>query len=205
MKNAKRIIRDLKHLKGNKIFGYYDTVNQKESKNLEVSAFDIIRCLAEYEIDFKKLYGVSFDTDEANNICEEIDGDNSYNWNSQCVFTFGKVNMLIEDKTYTYIRFHRYGDVRCNYTYSMVLDMTVQDMLIEIFENCTGYASIDYKGHTFEISQNPIDECCVYRVYCDDLNIDDDHAVMDIDNDRVKKDIKKGLVKYLKEEYSDLI
>ena len=63
MLKAKKILRDLKHqLKGTKtIFGTFDSVNRKESKNLEMSELDLVRKLAQYEIDFRKLYGVDYD------------------------------------------------------------------------------------------------------------------------------------------------
>ena len=210
MLKAKKIIRDLKHLKGNKIFGYYDAENQKESKNLEISPFDVIRALAPYEIDFKKRYEVDFDDviyDDAQGNYDLIDLDykeckNSYNWSSQIVFDY-RVIRVTDNFEYSHdyiaIKFHRYGDVRGNYTDYMVLDMNIEQFYEVVMEASTVYCEIELNGNLYEISTNCFEEGCIFRVYCNDTSMDDDHVYLDIDNLRNKKDIKNALKQYLKE------
>lgn len=225
MLKAKRILNDLKHnLKGKKrVFNYYDVEhNVRESKNLSISNLDIIRALAPYEIDFKKLYGYDFEDviynydameliDELGNInlkhgyyiSEDnlnADAGNSYNWASQVVFDFGTVKVQHEydlTKEYTIIKFHRYGDVRGNYTDYMVLDINKDLFYQEVMEATSIYCTIEVNNNTYDISTDCFNEGCIFRVYSNDM--DDDHAYLNIDNLRSKKDIKKALREYLKE------
>lgn len=209
MLKAKRILRDLKHgLKGTKtIFGTYDSSNMKESKNLDISVLDVVRALAPYEIDFKGRYGVDFDDvmyeDAQGNyisIDTDVNCDNSYNWASQIVFAFNTVK--VEDQygethTYKAIMFHRYGDVRGNYTDYMVLDMSDCEFLEVVSDATRVSCSIDYKGNTYDISTDCFKEGCLFDIYNVTTGNDDYDVMLDIDNLRSKKDIKKALAEYL--------
>ena len=223
MLKAKRILNDLKHnLKGKKrVFNYYDVEhNERESKNLSISSLDIIRALAPYEIDFKKLYGVDFDDviyEDAQGNYISIDTDyknssnNSYNWSSQVVFNYQQVQIITDDyhvnyrghdltnhKEYIAIKFHRYGDVRGNYTDYMVLDMSMEKFYEVVAEATSVHASVTINNVDYEITTDCLKEACLFDVWSKDG--DDLYDVcLDIDNLRSKKDIKKGLRKYLKE------
>ena len=211
MLKAKRILRDLKHgLKGTKtIFGTYDSSNMKESKNLDISVLDVVRALAPYEIDFKSLYGVDFDDvmyDDAQGNYISIDTDvncnNSYNWNSQVIYCFRTVKVQDQyGKTHLYkaIMFHRYGDVRENYTDHMVLDIDEYDFVSTLSESTSVCSLITCKGNTYEISTDCFKEACQFDIYNLTTGDDDYDVCLSIDNYRNKKDIKKGLVAYLQE------
>ena len=211
MLKAKRILRDLKHnLKGTKtIFGTYDSSNKKESKNLEISVLDVVRALAPYEIDFKARYGVDFDDvmyeDAQGNytsIDTDVSSDNSYNWASQIIFCFRTVKVMDqygETHLYQAIMFHRYGDVRGNYTDHMVLDINDYKFLEVVSDATRVYCSIDYKGNTYDISTDCFKGGCLLDIYNVTTGNDDYDVMLDIDNYRNKKDIKKALAKYLQE------
>ena len=211
MLKAKRILRDLKHnLKGTKtIFGTYDSSNMKESKNLDISVLDVVRALAPYEIDFKGRYGVDFEDvmyeDAQGNyisIDTDIDLGNSYNWASQIVFAFNTVKVMDqygETHTYKAIMFHRYGDVRANYTDYMVLDMSDCEFCEVISDATRVSCSIDYKGNTYDISTDCFKEGCLFDIYNVTTGNDDYDVMLDIDNLRNKKDIKKALAEYLQQ------
>ena len=212
MLKAKEILRDLKHgLKGTRtIFGTYDSQNRKESKNLEMSELDLVRALAPYEIDFRKLYGVDYDdalySDLTGNY-ESIDfdykgADNSYNWSSQLVFCFGGIKVTDkygEDHEYTIVMFHRYGDVRGNYTDHMVLDMCMDKFFEVCMESSRVYCTVTIKGMDYHITSDCFKEGCLFDIYSDntDKYVDDYDVMLDIDNLRSKKDIKKALKEYL--------
>lgn len=215
MLKAKRILRDLKHnLKGKaRIFNYYDVEhNVRESKNLDMSVLDIIRGLQPYEIDFKKKYGVDFDDiiyeDKEGNYDEidlDIEGNNSYNWNSQVVFNYNIIKLIDEygdTKKYITIKFHRYGDIRGNYTDYMVLDMCLQQFYDVVMESSTVYCTVDLNNKLYEISTDCLKEACLFDIYSDDSNIQDYDVCLDVDNLRNKKDIKKALKQYLKEYHT---
>ena len=212
MLKAKRILNDLKHnLKGTKrVFNYYDVKhNERESKNLCISNLDIIRALAPYEMDFKKLYGVDFDNaiyDDAEGNYISLDTDykntanNSYNWSSQVVFNYQQIQVINEydyEHVYIAIKFHRYGDVRGNYTDYMILDMSMDEFYEVIMEATRVYTTITIKNVDYEITTDALKEGCLFDIYSS--NTDDYDVYLDIDNLRNKASIKKALRNYLKE------
>lgn len=210
MLKAKSILRDLKHgLKGTKtIFGTYDSQNKRESKNLEISELDVVRALAPYEINFKAIYKVDFDSVlwddvKGNYISIDLDyknADNSYNWSSQIVFNFNQIKVVDrfgDDHVYIAIRFHRYGDVRGNYTDTMILDMSMEEFYEVVMESSSVSCTVDVKGIEYYISTDCFKEGCLFDIYSDN-GFDAYDVMLDIDNYRSKKDIKKGLREYLK-------
>ena len=222
MLKAKRILNDLKHnLKGTKrVFNYYDVDhNERESKNLSISNLDIIRALAPYEIDFKKLYKVDFDDviyedKEGNYISLDTDykntANNSYNWSSQVVFNYQQIQVIADDyhvnyrgydltnhKEYIAIKFHRYGDVRGNYTDYMILDISLDEFYEIIMDATRVYTTITINNINYEISTDALKEACIFDIYAD--NMDEYDVCLDIDNLRSKASIKKALKEYLKE------
>lgn len=211
MKKANTIIRDLKHLKGKTYFGGAYTVsrNERRSKNLEIGALNLVEALKPYEVNFKVLYKVDFDdvvyNDSEGNyelIKLDITSNNSYNWNAQVVFNYNEVEVTdrygMEHK-YITVKFHRYGDVRGNYTDYMVLDMSLDEFYEVLQESSYVYCDIEYKGNVYAISTDIFKEACVFDIYSNDANMDDCDVYLDIDNLRNKKDIKKALVNWLKE------
>ena len=211
MRKANTIIRDLKHLRGKTFFGGAYTVdrNEKRSKNLEIGAIDLIEALKPYEINFKALYKVDFDDVVYNDadgnyelIKLDITSNNSYNWNAQVVFNYNEIEVIdrygIEHK-YITVKFHRYGDVRGNYTDYMVLDMSLDGFYEVLADASRVYCEIEYKGNDYEINTDIFKEACVFDIYSDDADVYDYDVCLDIDNLRNKKDIKKALVQYLKE------
>ena len=206
MKKANIIIRDLKHLKGNKVFNYYTVDrNAQRSKNLEIGALSIVEALKPYEINFKALYKVDYDAvvyDDAQGNYDlielDITANNSYNWNAQVVFNYNEIRVTDRygyEHNYITVKFHRYGDVRGNYTDYMVLDMSLQEFYEVLQESTQVYCDIDVKGVTYSISTDIFKEACVFDIYSTELDEYDQY--LDIDNLRNKKDIKKGLVEFL--------
>lgn len=211
MKKANTIIKDLKHLKGNTFFGGAYTVdrNERRSRNLEIGAIDLVEALNPYEVNFKALYKVDFDDvvyDDAQGNYESIDLDitsnNSYNWNGQVVFNYNEIEVIdrygMEHK-YITVKFHRYGDVRGNYTDYMVLDMSLDHFYEVLADASRVYCEIEYKGACYSISTDIFKESCVFDIYSNEADIDEYDQYLDIDNLRNKKDIKKALVNWLKE------
>lgn len=213
MKKANIIIRDLKHLKGKTFFGGSFTVdrNARKSHNLEIGAIDLVEALKLYEINFKALYKVDFDNvvydDEQGNyesIDLDITSNNSYNWNAQVVFNYNEIKVIdrygMEHK-YITVKFHRFGDVRGNYTDYIVLDMSLDEFYEVLADASRVWCEIDYKGVSYSISTDIFKESCVFDIYSNDADIDEYDQYLDIDNLRNKKDIKKALANYLKENY----
>ncbi len=213
MKKANVIIKDLKNLKGKTFFGgaYIVDRNERKSRNLEIGAIDLVEALKPYEINFKELYKVDFDDVIYNDVqgnYESIDLDitsnNSYNWGAQVVFNYNEIEVVdrygVEHRNIS-VKFHRYGDVRGNYTDYMVLDMELDEFYEVLAEASRVYCDIEYKGACYSISTDIFKESCVFDIYSNAANIDDYDVYLNIDNLRSKKDIKKALASYLKENY----
>ena len=211
MKKANTIIKDLKHLKGSTYFGDACTVdrNERKSRNLEIGALDLVEALKPYEVNFKALYKVDFDNvvydDEQGNyesIDLDITANNSYNWSAQVVFNYNEIEVIDRygmEHRYVTVKFHRYGDVRGNYTDYMVLDMNLDEFYEVLADASRVYCEIEYKGECYEISTDIFKESCVFDIYSNDADLDEYDIYLDIDNLRNKKDIKKALVNWLKE------
>ena len=211
MKKANIIIRDLKHLKGSAYFGGSCTVdrNERRSRNLEIGAIDLVEALKPYEINFKALYKVDFDNvvyDDAQGNYElinlDITSNNSYNWSAQVVFNYNEIEVIDRygmEHRYMTVKFHRFGDVRGNYTDYMVLDMSLDEFYEVLMDASRVYCDIEYKGVSYSISTDIFKEACVFDIYSGDADIDEYGVYLDIDNLRNKKDIKKALVNWLKE------
>ena len=211
MEKANLIIKDLKHLKGNTFFGGAYTVdrNEKRSRNLEIGAIDLVEALKPYEINFKALYKVDFvnvvyDDEQGNyeSIDLDITSNNSYNWNGQVVFNYNEIEVIDRygmEHRYITVKFHRFGDVRGNYTDYMVLDMSLDEFYEVLADASRVYCEIEYKGACYSISTDIFKEACVFDIYSNEADIDEYDQYLDIDNLRSKKDIKKALVNWLKE------
>lgn len=213
MLKAKRILHDLKHnLKCKKrVFNYFDVKhNIRESKNLEISVLDIIRALQPYEIDFKGLYKINYDDiiyndKEGNYYSLELDvkSDNSYNWDSQVVFDFNIIKLTDNwgiEHEYITIKFHRYGDVRGNYTDYMVLNMNLEQFYEVLMDSTRVYCTVTINNADYELTTDCLKEACLFDIYSEKASLDDCDVYLDIDNLRSKKDIKKALKQYLKEQ-----
>lgn len=207
MKKANKIIKDLKSIKGSKFFGEcVVSENAKHSKNLEIGALDIVEALKPYEINFKAFYKVDFDDvvyDDAQGDYISIDLDvtsnNSYNWNGQVVFNYNEIKVTDKydiDRNYISIKFHRFGDVRGNYTDYMVLDLSIDEFYEVLAEASRVYCDIEINDTCYSISTDIFKEACVFDIYTNDDDLYD--VYLDIDNLRNKKDIKKALKEYLK-------
>lgn len=209
MKKANSIIKDLKHLSQYTYWGGSRACNECKSRNLDIGAIDLVEALKTYEINFKALYKVDFDDavyeDEQGNyesIDLDITSDNSYNWNAQVVFNYNEIEVIDRygmEHRYITVKFHRFGDVRGNYTDYMVLDMSLDEFYEVLMESSRVYCDIDYKGVSYSISTDIFKEACVFDIYSNDADLDEHDKYLDIDNLRNKKDIKKALVNWLKE------
>ena len=79
----------------------------------------------------------------------------------------------------------------------MVLDMSDCEFYEVISDATRVNCSIDYKGNTYDISSDCFKEGCLFDIYNVTTGNDDYDVMLDIDNLRNKKDIKKALVEYL--------
>ena len=81
----------------------------------------------------------------------------------------------------------------------MALDMSLDEFYEVLADASRVYCDIEYKGVSYSISTDIFKEACVFDIYSDGASMDCYGVYLDIDNLRNKKDIKKALVQYLKE------
>lgn len=68
----------------------------------------------------------------------EISHNNSYNWNAPTSnhFDFRTLKDLNNNKIYVEFKVHRYGDVRCNYTETAILEFNYEGEFLETIGEC---------------------------------------------------------------------
>lgn len=89
----------------------------------------------------------------------EINHDNSYNWSAPISnnFDFRTLKDSNNDKIYVEFKVHRYGDVRCNYTETAILEFNYQDEFLQVISECNKYLNVDGYECNIEIFQYGIE------------------------------------------------
>lgn len=125
----KRILKDLMTLEETNISQqkYYRIKNLKKNSPIYNCIKDLKRYKVKY-IDFRE-----------NDNAEYINSDNSYNYEN-AGFIYQYTYFMIKNKPYVNICFHRFGDVRGNYTEEVTLSMTENELLEHIV--CYNYELI---------------------------------------------------------------
>ena len=193
------------------IFGAYDANDRSKKEILSITELEVAEHLKNYEIDFQDIYNDNndnndnkivdlddffYDDMEYDNLYINLkDSNNSYNWNCSAVFNYDVIE--INDIQYIAIKFHRFGDVRGNYTDYMLLKMSIDDFY-EILNELTCYFDFDFKGSNISVDYNIFNESGVYNIYSEDLNIDIYDVYIDIDNTN-EDTTKTSIMQYLKE------
>ena len=180
----------------NAVFGCYDA-NENEGGILSFSEKEVCEYLSKFEIDYENQpisYTIpSLESLVDTNFADELyvdfyttESGNSYNWNGSAIFNFHQI--FIYGNEYTVVRFHRYGDVRGNYTDYMLLYIGL-DRFIE--ELGYFYKSFEYEGRLIQI--NPLMENGVFDVEFEgEIEYD---VCLDIDDSSPEK-LKDSLFKY---------
>lgn len=192
------------------VFGYYDAHDRTKKELLSLTELDVLEHLASDEVDFSELVNeyneweldesiidlddFYYNDKEFENIEIEIEKqDNSYNWNSSAVFNYDFIK--INGYEYVSIKFHRFGDVRGNYTDYMLLNLTHQEFLEKLLELNT-YVEININDYNIELSYNIFNEACCFNVWSADLDLYEDALCIDLDTSSLET-IKEGFEKYL--------
>ena len=193
------------------IFGAYDANDRSKKEILSITELEVAEHLKNYEIDFQDIYNdyneydnnkivdlddFFYDDMEYDNLYINLkDSNNSYNWNCSAVFNYDVLE--INDFEYIAIKFHRFGDVRGNYTDYMLLKMSI-DEFYEVLNELTCYFDFDFKGSNISVDYNIFNESGVYNIYSEDLNIDIYDTYIDIDNTN-EDTTKASIMQFLKE------
>ena len=188
----RNIINDIKEIHETPVyyFGDYHELGTLETDDFAINIIDVLEALEPYEIT------ESIDElTEGGYIYNDCDyrGDNSYNWMAPVNHHF---NFNIYDNENTacgvcYIEFkvHRFGDVRGNYTETVVLRFDNNYEFLEILSECNKYNSIEIDGNNYNVDVN---------IFADGFEIFDDNGnyittVYGYNADEITEEIRNAL------------
>ena len=185
MYTMKNMMEEMEALKGAKasIFGQPVTLPEDTDKTT-VDIIDILKNLEEYELTELCDYCYNNETEEDEEIdiledCENGDdvisvlvdygyisdecdykGDNSYNWmgNVSHDFDIKIYNNAIDGGVFIDFKVHRFGDVRGNYTESIILQFDSEYTFLECIGECDRYESIEVDGKNYDYTVSALSD-----------------------------------------------
>jgi len=157
MSNLEKIIADLKDLDGKavEVFGQPVTLTKAEEKPFLPQAVKIAEALLEYEVNayLTKRILEAFEDGEEGDGFEYVKGFNSYNWSGNIDHDIQWHNVKFKGRNYKIVSFHRYGDVRGNYTVeAVILDDNEEDYFFyEAIDSADVYNSIKVNSLSYNV------------------------------------------------------
>ena len=181
MYTMKNMIEEMEALKGAnvRIFGQPVTLSEDTDKTT-VDIIDILKNLEEYEL--IELYDYRYNDETEDNILEDCEngddiisamveygyinddcdykGDNSYNWSGNVSHDFDiKIyNNALDDGVFIEFKVHRFGDVRGNYTESVILQFDNEYTFWECIGECDRYEYIEVDGNTYDYTVSALSD-----------------------------------------------
>lgn len=150
----------LTNFNGNLIFGYYEAHTRVEEEFMSFTELELCEALEEEFAGSVVMVSDNFDVSDYDNVV------NSYNFMADGIFQLRRYSK----QCITSIQFHRYGDVRCNYTDEIYIT-SEYDGFEDIYEVLIGLCkthTFEYKGLEVTISTHPLREGGVFDVsICD--------------------------------------
>ena len=184
MTNTRKAINELMQLRGAEVKYFGDTVTLPNTvSDLEIDTINILKDMEEYELDWYDFRYYTED-DDGNEIevdifegCETGEqildalaeygyiedtyfaADNSYNWSAPVSndFDFKVYRDFVSDGVFVDFSVHRFGDVRGNYTDSVIYHFDSVDEFYELLLNCNKYVQIGNYGVCFDLFNDGFD------------------------------------------------
>lgn len=188
----RNIINDIKEIHEAPVyyFGTYHELGTLETDDFTINIIDVLEALEPYEI----TEGID-ELTEGGYIYNDWDyrGDNSYNWtapvNHHFDFCIYDNKNTACDVCYVEFRVHRFGDVRGNYTETVVLQFNNDCEFLEILSECNKYNSIEIDGNSYNVDVN---------IFSDGFEIFDDNGnyintVCGYDADEITEKIRDAI------------
>lgn len=171
-------------------FGSYHELDALETDDFTINIIDVLEALEPYEIT-----ETIEELTEGGYIYNDWDyrGDNSYNWTAPVNHHF---DFCIYDNKntacnvcYVEFRVHRFGDVRGNYTESVVLEFMGDYEFYETMLECNKYNTVEIDGVNYNIDVN---------IFSDGFEIFDDNGnyittVCGYDADEITEEIRNAI------------
>ena len=167
MTMTRKAINELMELRGTTVEYWGETVTLPNTvDDLEIDTINILKDMEEYELDwYDFIYytededGTEVDIFEGCETAEQIldvleeygyiedtyfAADNSYNWSAPVSndFDFKFYRDFVSDGVFVDFMVHRFGDVRGNYTDSVIYHFDSVDEFYELLSNCNKYVQI---------------------------------------------------------------
>lgn len=189
----RNMIEDIKEIHETPVyyFGSYHELDALETDDFTINIIDVLEALEPYEIveSIEELTENGYIYDDCN-----YRGDNSYNWMSSVNHDF---NFNVYDNENTargvcYIEFkvHRFGDVRGNYTETVVLQFDSDYEFLETLSECNKYSTIEIDGINYSVDVNIFSD--TFEVYDDSGNYI--ATVCGYDADEITEEIRNAIV-----------
>ena len=167
----KAMIEDIKEIHETPVyyFGSYHELDALETDGFTINIIDVLEALEPYEIP-ESIEGLT----ESGYIYDDCDykGDNSYNWlapiNHHFDFKVYDNDNTDCDVCYVEFKVHRFGDVRGNYTESVVLEFMNDYEFYETLSECNKYNTIEIDGINYSVDVNIFSD--TFEVYDDNGN-----------------------------------
>ena len=184
MTMTKKAINELMQLRGATVKYWGDTVTlPNKIGDLEIDTINILRDMEEYELDWYDFRYYTEDEDgneievdifegcetgeEILDVLEEYGyiedtyfaADNSYNWSAPVSndFDFKVYSDSLSGGVFVDFMVHRFGDVRGNYTDSVIYHFDSVDEFYELLLNCNKYVQIGNYGVCIDIFNDGFD------------------------------------------------
>ena len=184
MTKTRKAIKELMQLRGATLKYWGATVTLPNTvSDLEIDTINILKDMEEYELDWYDFRYYTED-DDGNEIevdifegCETGEqildalaeygyiedtyfaADNSYNWSAPVSndFNFKVYRDFVSDGVFVDFSVHRFGDVRGNYTDSVIYHFDSVDEFYELLLNCNKYVQIGNYGVCFDLFNDGFD------------------------------------------------
>lgn len=186
------------------IYGTYD-VTPIEPNDFGLDVYDVIDFLQENFMEIEHPFGKqwSFDdvfyeeegTEDFNIQYPDDKTWNSYNWNGAVVMQ--AVAFFNRGAEFVAVRFHKYGDARCNYTNFVVLATDWERFNERMHEL---YWGIMLCNNSYDVEQYFMDEDGLYRVWDNEREESFEVRLSDLDDNSIDIpfDLRSEMQKYIK-------
>ena len=188
----KAMIEDIKEIHETPVyyFGSYHELDALKTDDFTINIIDVLEALEPYEITEN-----IDELTEGGYIYDACDyrGNNSYNWmapvNHHFNFNIYGNKNTARDVCYVEFKVHRFGDVRGNYTESVVLEFMNECEFYETLSECNKYNTIEIDGVNYNVDVNILSDG--FEVFDDNGNYIT--TVCGYDTDEITEEIRNAL------------
>lgn len=160
---------------------------QRSGNEALIKTSKILEALEEVEMKAEFAKALEEFIDE-NNV-EEVEADNSFNWQSPITRDFDFKTYEINGESFIALKVHIGLDIRGAYTEYVYLECTLEEFF-EILLNCYEFIPLEVNGEEFELHLSPIH----YGINCLSMNDEElQFEVYELEFEDIKEEISEKL------------